>query len=789
MNALASVRESLRRRTVRPRGFERPRFFDLGLAEDVHALELLLNTEPGLSVHDTITTQVAELLHTRSPATKRERHRDPDVAARFLNGGDPASYGCWVHYPWRRALVHVLPEPEFIELRSARNQLHVAPDEQRLLRTKTIGIVGLSVGHAMAVTLALEGVGGRFRLADFDHLELSNTNRVATGMTALGENKAVLAAQAMFEVDPYLDIAALVQGVHQGNAEAFLTQGGRLDLLLEECDDLPMKLRLRELARRLRICVMTETSQGGMLDIERFDLEPDRPPFHGLMGEISAAELERLTTREKAPFVLRFLRGADRMSVTLAASLVEIERTLAGWPQLASAVTLGGGVVTDTARRLLLGQLQRSGRFQIDLDTLVSDDAEAALREPELPIERQTKPRADVPAARIVSPPIDRLARWVERAAMAPSGGNVQPWSFESLADDQLVCRLHARASGSALDPERIAARVACAASFVNLELAARSDGYRTAVHWGGDEADPERVYACRFRREPALTPDALDAFVPLRCTNRRLLERQPLRAGWHEALESEVLRQDGVLVVHESDAALDGAARVLGELERVRVFSEPLYREMMNELADAPDAKLGIAIQTLELSGADRAALDILRRRDVVSFLRSLDRGQALVDLVRKPVRAAGALCFVHVAGRGAPAAYRGGMALQRVWLRATQLGLALQPVSAGLYMLAQLAHAKPLLPEWEMTELARLREPFERYFRVPEGRTGILLFRVFEGGVPTARSARLPVSEILNASFDQDLPRRHLYWTDSEPSQGANAAEQPTLFDPFGP
>jgi hypothetical protein len=750
VNTSAAVLERLRRRTALPSDFERPRFFDLGVAEDVHALERLLETEPGLSVHDTITTQVAELLHSRLPAAKRERHRDADVAAAFLDGQDPATYGRWVHYPWRRALVHLLPEPEFIELRSARNQLHVTPDEQRRLRNKTIGIVGLSVGHAMAVTLALEGVGGRFRLADFDRLELSNTNRVATGMTGLGENKAVLAAQAMFEMDPYLDIAVDVQGIHEGNARAFLTDGGHLDLLLEECDDLPMKLRLRELAHQLRICVMTETSQGGILDIERFDLEPDRPPFHGLMGGISAAELARLTTREKAPFVLEFLRGADRMSVTLAASLVEIERTLAGWPQLASAVTLGGGVVTDTARRLLLGRLQRSGRFQIDLETLVSDDAEAALREPDLSRERQDESRVGA-SSRSAGKSVDRLARWVERAAMAPSGGNVQPWSFESQADERLVCRLHARASGSALDPERMAARVACGASFVNLELAAQSDGYRTEVHWGADEADPDRVYACRFHRDPALPPDALDAFVPLRCTNRRLCVRKPLRAGWREPLESEVLHQDGMLVVHESDASLDGAGRVLGELERVRVFSEPLYREMMNELTDAPDARIGITVSTLELSGADRAALDILRRRDVVSFLRSVDRGQALVDLVHKPVQAAGALCFMHLAGTGEHVAYRGGVALQRVWLRATQLGLALQPLSAGLYMLAQLAHANPRLPEWERTELARLKEPFERYFPVPEGRTGILIFRLFESDAPTARSGRLAVSEIL--------------------------------------
>jgi hypothetical protein len=73
--------------------------------------------------------------------------------------------------------------------------------------------------------------------------------------------------------------------------DAFLVEGGPADLLVEECDSLDIKLLLRERARAHRIPVVMETSDRGMLDVERHDLEPDRPILHGLVGSLSAADL------------------------------------------------------------------------------------------------------------------------------------------------------------------------------------------------------------------------------------------------------------------------------------------------------------------------------------------------------------------------------------------------------------------------------------------------------------------------------------------------------------------
>jgi molybdopterin/thiamine biosynthesis adenylyltransferase len=356
----------------------RPRLFDLSSERDRADLERLLAEDPPPHVHDTIASQIHDYLRAREPSQRLSADDLDARANRLLGAHSPAIYGCWVYYPWSHRLVHVLPRAEFRALRSDRNRYKITPEEQERLRSFRIGIVGLSVGQSVALTMALEGVGGSFRLADFDALGLSNLNRLRAGVEDLGLNKAILAARQMFELDPYLEIQAFLDGLTEENLNEFFTSGGPLDLLVEECDDLYAKVRLREEARRRGIPVVMDTSDRGMIDIERFDREPERLPFHGLIGSVRADGLKGLTARDKVPFVLQIL-DASQISPRLQASLTEIHKTLETWPQLGSAVALGGALTTDVARRLLLGQLVESGRFYVDLETIVRDGAAVEL--------------------------------------------------------------------------------------------------------------------------------------------------------------------------------------------------------------------------------------------------------------------------------------------------------------------------------------------------------------------------------------------------------------------------
>ena len=74
----------------------------------------------------------------------------------------------WIYYPWRRAVVRLLGPRAFGTLRLDRNRNKLTRAEQARQRTLRIGVVGLSVGHTIAHVLAMEGLAGELRLADFD---------------------------------------------------------------------------------------------------------------------------------------------------------------------------------------------------------------------------------------------------------------------------------------------------------------------------------------------------------------------------------------------------------------------------------------------------------------------------------------------------------------------------------------------------------------------------------------------------------------------------------------------
>ncbi len=324
----------------------------------------------GWRVYDTLESQLQELLRVRDPGRAWDDSTRSAAVAEHLGGRDPGTTGTWVYYPWSNCLVHILERKQYRELRLSRNRNKIDVQSQERLLAARVGVVGLSVGFSIAQTLVLEGVGGELRLADHDSLCLSNLNRVPCGNAQIGLNKAVAAARRILEIDPYLSVAVYTDGLTEENTVHFLKDGGTLDLVMEECDDLATKVRVRREARSCGAPVIMDTNDRGMLDVERFDLEPGRPLLHGLLEGLG--DPGALSPPERIELV-RELLGRDAMSRPLADSLEQIGVTLASWPQLGSGTTSGAGMVVDVARRILLGQLHASGRFYADPEQLVHD--------------------------------------------------------------------------------------------------------------------------------------------------------------------------------------------------------------------------------------------------------------------------------------------------------------------------------------------------------------------------------------------------------------------------------
>ncbi|MBI5546073.1 MAG: Rv1355c family protein, partial [Deltaproteobacteria bacterium] len=553
--------------------------------------------------------------------------------------------------------------------------------------------------------------------------------------------------------NPSARVRVFEHGVSDEDVDAFLDDGGRLDLLFEECDDLYMKVLLRERARDRRIPVLMETSDRGLIDVERFDLEPARPLLHGLIGDLNSEDLRGLPTADKVPFVLDIL-GTTTLSARFAGSLYEIDRTLRTWPQLASAVALGGALNADTARRIALGGLRGSGRFYVDLEQLVADGrGEHTERTPALPtVETPTPARpSPLPVRRLGETEMREVARI---ATLAPSGGNMQPWRLVA-EPGRLELRLDGDVSHSLLDHRQWASHFALGAATENLRLAAASLGLRARIRPFPDPADSILVAEATLESGGRAAELPMDAVLD-RVTNRRLAAPAPITAAQREAVIASAEKAGAAAQLVTDRDALRELGVILGEGDRLRFMNDGLRSEMKAEVlftAAEVSRGRGMDVRSLELSATDLAGLRLALSGAGMKVIQSLGLGRAFEEGAHHSLGRCSGAVLVTREGAGPRAFFEGGRAVERLWIAAQAAGLAVQPYTALVYLffrLDDLDDAGGVFSRRELEQLRVLRERFRRLFPLPKGHTDIMLLRLAHAGPPSARALRRPLDEV---------------------------------------
>lgn len=641
----------------------------------------------------------------------------------------------WAFYPWRRTAVSILGPRGFRRLRLDRNRNLVSADEQQRLSRQRIGVVGLSVGHAVAYNLAIEGLCGLLRLTDFDELELPNLNRVPATVFDLGLNKAVVAARRIAELDPYLPVQVELGGVNEHSIDDFLHE---LDVVVEECDSLDAKVLVREASRARKLPVLMATSDRGLLDIERFDLDPGRPILHGLLGDVDAARLAGLSSKDKVPHVLRIL-DAGQLSPRMAASLVEIGKTVSTWPQRAGEVMLGATVIADAVRRIGLDEPLPSGRVRVDVDAALDGVEDPMSRPPAAP-GTHTDP-ADQPTD---------VAELIAMAATrAPSGGNAQPWHLESTRD-RLSLRLATECT-TTMDVGYRGSAVALGAAAFNAKVAAAAHGLTGDLQWHrGDEGTP--LYGIMQLSSGCSDPALAALYEPMlqRETNRAYGSPAPIAPDIVDALTAAAQSEGARLSVLDTTGDIDAAAKIIAEADRIRYLTPTLHREMFSELRwpGDPDPDTGLDVTMLGLDPGDLVLLDILRRPEVMARLTDWNAGTALGDDAHKRVAGSAAVAVISVQGRRLTDYALAGSAVEAVWVSAQQRGLAVQPVSP-VFLYAHTDADRTELAPGHAAALRDLQRSFRRLVGTERDESQALVLRLSRAPRPAVRSRRKPLAQ----------------------------------------
>ncbi|MBI4946322.1 MAG: Rv1355c family protein [Bacteroidetes bacterium] len=752
-----------------------PLFFRLNNASDNNKLTQLLKETPDINVFDELQGQLEELVKSQNPKIVFTKSALTEAAKKHIGSIPSEEYGVWVYYPWSKKLIHILDEKEFVEVRTNRNHYKITPEEEKILATKKIGVIGLSVGKAIALTIAMERICSELRIADFDVIELSNLNRIQTGVQNFGIKKTIVVAREISEIDPYLKVTWYSDGLTEANADDFFLKDGKLDVCIEVCDGLYTKIFTRQKAKSLRIPVVMNSSDKGTTDIERYDLNPELPILHGLIDHLDLSLVKQAkTNEEKVPYLLPML-GVETSSTRLRASMLEIEQTITTWPQLASGVVLGGGICADVCRRVLLNQLHDSGRYFVDLEEVIKDKNTKEYIEQPLNIKPSLSDKEMLDIIHSahqetwnlqIDLPENTIKQLAEAASKAPSGANSQTWKW-MYHNKNLYFFFDDVFRPDLLDCQRTTMITGLGAAAENLVLKAHELGLEVAAQTVEINDDTKLITTFRFfdtahaeikdKLEPHVC-DHLSKTINSRVSNRTIVQRKTIEKNRLNKLQEIARTIPGAdMIIIDDEDKLIKLSEITAKMDRIRYLSKGGHNDFRGEarwtIEEAERTRNGISFQeTMDLTPTEFAGFFVSKDWSVVKHLADWELGSAFGKIQRKWIRGSAAVGLLTVPSFTTNNFYQGGRALERVWLAANHDNISTHPPSLSILIFNTLVYGKKdALPDNMRKEATTLLKELEDLFGINPQKGKVLLMRFIIDNPPKFRSLRYPLDQVL--------------------------------------
>jgi hypothetical protein len=339
------------------------------------ALKKLVTTNPIIEINDSYDEQLAELYLSQHAHLYRansgvQKNSIKDFLKEHYGSSEAWKLGSWVYYPWSGRLIHVIERELFNNLRTIRNRDLINYDEQLKLANFNVACLGMSVWSSSALALILSGISDKIKLADGAVISGSNLNRILTGVSSVGFEKTLVIQQKLYEMNPYIEVSSLKGKLTLENIAQLFDSPWPVHLIIDEIDDLEMKIRVRVEARKRRVPVIMATELGDsvMLDVERFDLDDNLPLFHGIAGNIEEILNKKDMTQRQWMKYATTIIGPKNVPLNMQKSLLKIGTTVVTHPQLGATAMMTGGVLAFAAKQIALGKNLPSMRKNLSLE-------------------------------------------------------------------------------------------------------------------------------------------------------------------------------------------------------------------------------------------------------------------------------------------------------------------------------------------------------------------------------------------------------------------------------------
>lgn len=349
------------------------------------------------------------------------------------------------------------------------------------------------------------------------------------------------------------------------------------------------------------------------------------------------------------------------------------------------------------------------------------------------------------------------ILRVLDRARWAPSGDNTQPWRFEISAEDQVIVHGYDTRDEILYDFDGHASHMAHGALLETMRIAASAEGLAIQWHAKADAECRKIEYLVQFSKAPELVADSLHPFIETRTVQRRPMQMKPLSATQRRAL-LDAPGEGYTVQLFESLSDRKKIAGLLWDSAYIRLTCPeafPVHQSIIEWGARfskdrIPEEAVGVDPLTAKLMRwvmqswgrvefFNRYLLGTIAPRIQLDYLPALFCAAHL--LIRPKVTPTSIEDWVRL-----------GVAMQRVWLSATQHGLYLQPEMTPVIFrwYSRSGRRFSATPEFALRALDLARD-FESVASACGAAPFGFFGRVGVSAVPRSRSVRLDLERLL--------------------------------------
>ena len=340
------------------------------------------------------------------------------------------------------------------------------------------------------------------------------------------------------------------------------------------------------------------------------------------------------------------------------------------------------------------------------------------------------------------------IQKIIAESVFAPSGENCQPWKFAVDGSSIHIFNVP-EADQSLYNFEQKGSYVAHGALIENIVIVALKYGYKTSVKLFPIKEETDLVATLTLDatnpRELPLYP-----FIAKRCTNRKDHAHQKLSDDQKKQL-IEIARETGLgeLKITDEENALNILGKALAVNEQVMFENKKLhnffYEHIIWKEEDQGKAG-GFYIKTLEFLPHQLKGVKLFKNWIILKILNKIGKVSRMIAKENSEKYAnSGALAIVVAKGNTREDFVNAGRVAERIWLKATELGLSVHPCTGTIYLTERIkGGGTDAFSQSHLETIKTAYSQIERTFGVKD-KTIPMLFRIGYADEPSARSLRM--------------------------------------------